>query len=264
MEAMRCVFGDYGFTAPAAAFRSKVKDQAATNDLHGLRGKRFVTTSETAESTSFDEDLLKRLSGRDQVISRELYQANQEWTPECTLWLATNNAPRFTSDDDAIWRRTKLIPFLTTFTGAGELPDFARRVLMAERDGILNWLLVGLKEFRMYGLEEPVSVQRMASEQRMEGDSVARFMDERSVDGILIFGTDKEIRSGDLYQMYLEWSRQSGERPIGRRRFTNRVGSNFPDLENARIGGHQFWVGVGRSPNAGIVGLIPPLWYQDS
>jgi len=263
MDTMRCVFADYGFTAPAGAFRAKTKDQGPSNDLHGLRGKRFVTTSETAETTSFDEDLLKRLSGRDQITSRDLYQTNQEWTPECVLWMATNNAPRFTSDDDAIWRRTKLIPFLTVFTGDQEVPDYARKVLAQERDGILNWLLAGLADFQRYGLGEPASVREMATEHRAEGDSVVRFIDERSSDGILILGEMERIRSSELYTMYTEWTKQCGERPIGRRRFTNRVTSNFPDLSNTKTGGHQFWVGIGRSLNAGLLGLLPPS-YLDS
>ena len=46
VEAMRMVFGDYATTAPAGTFTSS-RDKSPTNDLHTLRGKRFVATSET-------------------------------------------------------------------------------------------------------------------------------------------------------------------------------------------------------------------------
>ena len=260
MEAMRCVFGDYGSTAASGTFRARGKEHGPTNDLHGLRGKRFVTSSETAESTSFDEDLLKRLSGRDQVTSRALYQENQEWTPECVVWMATNNAPRFNGDDDAIWRRMKLIPFMTVFVGDGEIPDMARSVLAPERDGILNWLLVGLSEYLVYGLGEPETVQEMAREQRAQSDSVARFLDDKITDGVLVLVEGHQVRTNELYVMYTEWARQMGERPLGSRRMYNRIISNFPELEHVKSDGHLYWRGLMRNPMIGaITGFAPYL-----
>ena len=256
-ETMREVFGGYGTTAPSGTFRSRKGEQGPNNDLHDLRGRRFVTSSETAESTTFDEDLLKRLSGRDSVQSRALYQDFQEWIPECAIWMATNNAPRFTTDDDAIWRRTKLIPFLTVFEGSEEhKQDFSRNYLLPEADGILNWLLTGLQEYLEHGLGEPATVRQMAVEQRVQSDSVARFMDERILDGILVENADERIRASELSAMYQEWSRQVGERPVTNRRFTNRMTSNFPELRHMKIGGHTYWIGVGRANGVGILGAI--------
>lgn len=258
MDTIRYVFGDYGLTAAAGAFRAKGKDHGPSNDLHSLRGKRFVTTSETAESTSFDEDLLKRLSGRDQVTSRALYQEFQEWTPQCALWMATNNAPRFNSDDDAIWRRTKLIPFHTVFTGEGEVKDLARSVLANEADGILNWLLAGLADYQANGLGEPGEVKEMADEQRVQSDSVARFIDDKITDGILVLEPGREVRTSELFAMYLEWAKQMGERPLGSRRFNNRVLTSLPGLESLRSKGYPHWGGLGRQTGVGVLGMLTP------
>jgi phage/plasmid primase, P4 family, C-terminal domain len=252
MEIMRFIFGDYGITAASGAFRSH-RDGHITNDLHGLRGKRFVTTSETAETTSFDEDLLKRLTGRDRVESRELYQVNQEWTPECVLWLATNHPPRFNSDDDAIWRRAKLIPFTTQFTGEREIPDLARRILAEEADGILNWLLAGLTDFQANGLGEPEAVALAAQEQRHQSDSTMRFLDDRLADGILVEGEENRVRYTELFQMYQEYVRTFGEKPLGVRRFINRL-SDLSTLESRKVGGHMYWYGIGRAAGVGIMG----------
>ena len=261
MEIMRALFGDYGVTAPSGTFRSR-REATLTNDLHGLRGKRFVTTSETAESATFDEDLLKRLTGRDRVQSRELYQANQEWTPECSLWLATNHPPRFNSDDDAIWRRAKLIPFTTQFTGTAEIPDMARSIIDGgEADGILNWLLEGLQDFLANGLGEPEAVQEAAEEQRHQSDSVMRFLDDKLADGILVESPDETIRSSELFMMYQEYARTFSEKPLGVRRFVNRLTSlSNLDLYKAH-GGHNTWRGIGKASGAsalGSWGIHPP------
>ncbi len=261
MEIMRAVFGDYGTTAPSGTFRSRHEGNGVTNDLHGLRGKRFVTTSETAENSSFDENLLKRLTGRDRVQSRELYQTNQEWTPECSLWLATNHPPRFNSDDDAIWRRAKLIPFTTQFVGDNEIPDMARSVIdEGEADGILNWLLEGLADFQANGLGEPEAVREAAQEQRHQSDSVMRFLDDKLADGILVEEPAQRIRASELFGMYQEYARTFGEKPLGVRRFANRL-SDQARFEHDRIGGHTFWIGIGKAAGASILGswgIHPP------
>lgn len=254
MDTMRELFNDYGSTAPAGTFQSSRGEKGPTNDLHCLRGRRFVATSETAETAAFDEDLLKRLTGRDRVQSRALYQEHVEWVPEFTLWLATNHPPRFNSDDDAIWNRAKLIPFATVFTGEGHVADMSRKVLVPEADGILNWLLEGLRQYLESGLDEPAAVREMAADMRTQSDSVARFMDDRITDGWLVMEPEREIRTSELFNMYLEWSRQSGERPLGNRRFTNRMLSNFPHLSQEKINGHLFWRGLGRSQGSWILG----------
>ena len=256
MECMRDVFGSYGTTAQSGTFRAPKGEKGPSNDLHELRGLRFVTTSETAEGTAFDEDLLKRLTGRDRVRSRALYQESIEWVPECTIWVATNNPPKFNSDDDAIWRRTKLIPFTTVFRGDGEVYDFARKVLAAEGAGILNWLLAGLREFQAQGLGEPQSVKELAAEQRAESDSVARFLGDELADSLLVLGEEQRLRCNELYARYMEWARRNSERPVGNRRFNNRLTSHFTTLDREKVDGHLCWTGIGRSPGVPVLGSI--------
>lgn len=245
METIRDVFGTYGVTAPSGTFKSRAgSDHGPTADLHTLRGRRFVSTSETAESTAFDEDLLKRLTGRDQVQSRGLYESNVEWTPQLVLWLATNNPPRLNSDDDAVWRRLKMIPLLHQFTRDDEIHDLARRQLMPERNGILNWLLAGLRDYLAFGLDEPESIAEASREQRVATDSVARFLDDKILEGMLIQQEGGQIRSAELFAMYQDWARTMREHPVGSRRFTNRMLSNFPWLSNEKVGGHRVFVGL--------------------
>jgi len=256
METMRHIFADYGVTAASGTFRARGRESSPTNDVHGLRNKRFVTTSETAEGTSFDEDLLKRLTGRDSVTSRELYQSNQEWVPECTIWMATNHPPRFNSDDDAIWRRAKLIPFTTQFAGAGEIHDMARRILAPEADGILNWLLAGLADFLAHGLDEPETVAQAAKELRAESDSVLRFVEEQVHDHTLELEHTGVISSKELYSMYQQWCLGLGERPLRARRFRNRLESSGAGIQQVRDEHATNFVGLRRGRGVGLLGTF--------
>lgn len=254
---MEMVFGDYAATAPPGTFKAS-RDKAPSNDLHRLRGRRFVSTSETADNARFDEDLIKRLTGRDQMSSRELYQKFQEWTPECSLWLATNHPPRFNSDDDAIWRRSKLIPFMTQFINDGsEIPDIARKVLWEERDGIFNWILRGVREYLQVGLGEPEAVQQAAIAHRAQSDSVVRFLDDKVNEGVLIFGPQYQMTVMDLYNMYSTWSVAVGEHKLGSTRFGHRLQSADRGVIRVKHeGAAAVWVGVARVPGASFLGTF--------
>lgn len=260
IEVMRYLFGQYGTTAPAGTFKH-AKNDGPNNDLHMLRGKRFVATSETADGAVFDEDLIKRITGRDEMASRGLYEQFQTWSPECAVWIATNHPPKFNSDDDAIWRRAKLVPFMTQFTSDGEhkeIPDIARNVLRAELAGILNWVLAGLGAYRQMGLAEPDSVLATAREHRAQSDQVVRFLDDCTQDGRLVLGEAQTLHNNELKSMYDTWCKLTGERGLGTFRFINRLSSSGRGLTVK----NQQWTGVGRASGVSILGQIVP-YYRD-
>ena len=250
LSTMEYICGTYAATAAEGTFRVR-EGGGPNNDLHGLRGKRFVSTSETAENATFNENLLKRLTGTDQIVSREMYQSNVTWTPECALWVATNHPPRFNSDDDAIWKRAKLVPFTTKFgTDVPEIPNYARDHLYAEADGILNWMLAGLYDFLANGLGEPEGVLEAAAAHRSQSDSVVRFLDDQIADGVLVEMSEGTIRTRELFALYETWSKSSGERGLGPRRFMHRLESSGR-AQYSQTSAHSVWKGLVRPGTPG-------------
>jgi putative DNA primase/helicase len=263
IETIKSVFGEYAATAGSGTFRANNNSGAPSPDLHVLRGRRFVTTSETSETTMFNEDLLKQISGRDSITSRPLYGQPVEWIPECVLWVATNNPPRFNSDDNAIWKRTKLIPFTTVFQGAGEVSDYAHKFLVPEGPGILNWLLEGLRQFLEDGLDAPSEIETLAREQRNESDPVARFVLDRQADGLLQVGPEHEVQCQDLLNQYLSWCAQVGERGrLSGRRFNHRLMSLLPELQRKEGAGRPVWQGIGYRVTGSWM-TTPPNLFED-
>jgi putative DNA primase/helicase len=253
LSTLEHVFGDYGGSAAEGTFHPG--QGSLTNDLHGLRNKRLITTSETADGTSFNENLMKRLTGRDQIVSRELYQSNVTWTPECTIWIATNHPPRFNSDDNAIWRRAKLIPFMTEFgTDSADIPDYARKYLYAEADGILNWILEGLRDFMANGLQEPSDVVQAQVTHREQSDSVVRFLDDQFEEEVLVAHKDGQVRTQELYLLYEDWCRAQGEKRLGSRRFLNRMTASGR-ATYSRTSTQRVWKGIYRPGSH----LVPQL-----
>lgn len=242
LEVMRALFGDYGVTVASSTFRKKRNSDGPTPDLHTMRGKRFVSTSETVTDSEFEEDLLKRLSGGDSVTSRELYAKPVEWSPECVLWMATNFVPQFTQEDDAIWRRAKLIPFTTQFDGDREDQNLKAK-LLAELPGILNWVLDGVRDYLDNGLGEPAEIAQQVQEHREMGDQVVRFITDVVENAQVELGDDRSMRTSSLYAVYRDWVRDNGERLLGTRRFNMRMQAILGS-KSVKRGGQMHWDGI--------------------
>jgi putative DNA primase/helicase len=246
---MTQMFGDYGATAPASTFRQK--QQEASLDLHMLRSKRFVATSEMPEGVMLDEELVKRVTGGDMVTTRGLYERYQDWRPRCVVWIATNFLPKVNSDDNAIWRRAKTIKMPTEFGADGreEILGYAD-VLIEERNGILNWLLAGLADYHQRGLDEPSVVTQEILAYRTESDTVASFIRDRVDEGALVPDTEEFIKSSLFFGMYQKYCQEGGGRGLSQRRFAHRL--RALGYEPIKVGGVAGWKGLIHNPSEGF------------
>lgn len=241
---MTGLFGGYGTTAPASTFR--LKKNETTVDVHQLKGKRFVATSELPAGTQLDEELVKRITGGDIVVSRSLYESFSHWKARCVIWIGTNFLPKLSSDDNAIWRRVRTVAMKTEFGPHAntEIKGLAE-MLLQERDGILNWLLDGLDSYKSSkGLAEPVAVTNDINGYRTDMDSVASWFRDATVEGDIIIDPEGRIHTQFLYQMYTAHCSETGFNPLGRIRFVKRLSGMAPNMKSEKIGGQMTWFGL--------------------
>jgi putative DNA primase/helicase len=247
------VFGGYGATAPASTFR--MKKQSETLDLHKLKGARFVATSEMPEGQQLDEDLVKRISGGDKVSSRGHYEAFTDWKPSCVIWIATNFLPKMSGDDNAIWRRAKSIPMKTEFgtekSGIDEIGNFAT-MLIQEADGILNWLLEGLNDYRLNGLAQPPAITADIEAYRIDVNVTASFIRDKEDEGVLIRDEHAETRSSQLRGIFDQYCTENHIAPLGARRWQNQL--KALGFEPLKIGGQAWWKGIRINLEHGVLG----------
>jgi P4 family phage/plasmid primase-like protien len=132
-----------GGLARTSAFDSfmRTRDKGTRNDLARLQRARLVVASESGEGRRLDEATVKTLTGGDTIAARYLYGEFFEFRPELKLWLVTNHRPRVDGDDDAIWRRLRLIPFEVSFLGREDRE--LRPTLERELPGIFAWAVRG-------------------------------------------------------------------------------------------------------------------------
>lgn len=210
VEALKAALGDYSATADFDTFLAR-REGGPRNDIARLAGRRLVASIEMEEGRRLAEGLVKMLTGGDTVSARFLYREAFEFRPSAKLWLVANTKPRVSDDDAAIWRRIRLIPFEHTVPPEERDPSVKDRLRDPAIGGpaVLAWAVRGCLAWQCDGLRAPERIARATSAYREEMDPLAAFLDERCV-----LEGDASVPAGELYQAYVAWARESGERRV--------------------------------------------------
>lgn len=206
MEVLAHVMGTYESMTPFDTIRRRNQGQA-TNDLARLRGARMVRASEPDKDVRLSESLIKQITGGEKVTARFLRREFFEFHPHFKLWFAGNHEPRISGSDHGIWRRVLKIPFTVRIPKAEQVDqDELIASLLGEREGILNWMVEGLKEWQQYGLTPPEEVRRVTQEYRENEDPFGSFI----ADCCEVNAADW-TRTSDLWETWKRWSDGAGE-----------------------------------------------------
>lgn len=225
LELCQDVWADYAVSVSPGTFAKRQNPGAPVPELHDMRGARLIYTSETSHDLQLDEETVKRFTGKDTMTTRTLYQRPQRWVPQGTVWVATNNLPRFSQDEEAMWRRVKTIRFVNVFTDDGSsghlaVANIGRNLAAKEGSGIFNLLLAALRRYRAAGrLLEPTVLVESVTAHREETDVLARHLADLKQSGELSKDDEWESNQGQIYGSYKEACEQEGIRPLGPQRF---------------------------------------------
>jgi hypothetical protein len=143
LELLADVLGDYAAAMPEEMMMSS---RRGTNDkfvLEPVRGRRFGTVSEGEEGQTLNAVVLKRLTGRDSISSRDLNKSYSTFRPEISLFLGTNEEPGSLAQDQALGERLLRV---NTALRPGVVKDPSLPNRLRAGDGmmvVLAWALWG-------------------------------------------------------------------------------------------------------------------------
>jgi len=231
------IMGGYSITAPPSLLTARRQDDTGPrNDLAALAGARYVSINEMQAGDRLDEQVVKMLAGREPISARFLHQEFFEFMPSFTPWLRTNHKPIITGLDDGIWRRLVLLPFEQKFDGDSKDPNLEHK-LLAERDGILMWMVEGAKLFLQSGLCMSPRMRKEMGTYRTESDLLGEFLSDQTTTR-----ADGKTNQGMLYTSYGEWCQGCGVRPLSKKTFTQRLAERgYPE---GKSGKNRYYCGL--------------------
>lgn len=252
LEMLYYVLADFAaVTDPSTLMPQPDNYQGPSEKLHSLIGTRFVKMSELPENASLNQALVKSITGSDTQKTRPLYGQLQEWQVEYVVWMATNNLPKITSTDGAIWKRVKPIHFPNVFvnedgsvaSGAGD-KDIGRQLARDEAPFILNWILQGITEYLDKGLDEPAQIGAWLLSYRDDMDTTRQFMAQAQENGQLKVDEGQTVGARDLYKVYMAWAQDNHVKfPLSINTFKQRMQVN--GYEQVKGASGMVWKGIG-------------------
>jgi putative DNA primase/helicase len=204
---LKSVMGTYSKSLRAASLQAKNVD-AIPQDIAKLKGARIVMVHETAENKRFDENLIKELTGGNEVTARFMRENEFEYLPKFKLWIAGNHKPDIISFDRSWRRRLRLLPFEHIVPDAQVDEELKERLAAQEAAGVLAQMVRYCVKWQAEGMKEAKAMKDALEQYQEESDSVMRFLDECcEVDK---FNDDISTPANDLFMAYSKWAKQLG------------------------------------------------------
>lgn len=237
-ETIKKLLGGYAVAADFGTFVAKDKgSEAIRNDVARLDKVRLVVASEGPEGARLDEDLVKKITGGDEITARFLHQEFFSFRPRFKLLLVTNHRPSISGTDHGIWRRVVLVPWPVTIPREEQDRRLTER-LEDEMAGILNWALAGLDEYLALGLDPlPRAIAAANAEYRQDSDTVGLWIED-----CCVLDCGGRATNGELYQSYSAWAQAAGHRPMSAKSLGDRLRER--GLTPWRTGGARGWAGI--------------------
>lgn len=209
--------GDYfRSTSPQTFLEGKQRNASDhQSDIVRLRGDiRLVVTDEPKKGSVWNGERIKQVTGS--LITARAPNAVEELTfkPHWKLIVECNPLPRAPSDDRGFRRRFKLYPWTVQYgitAGVEDRPeDLVRAELLAEKPGILNWMIEGAIDWlNTRVIPEPELSKRALSSFWATGSAMGEWIEARCD------LTDPEAQAGatDLYNDFKAFCGERGDDP---------------------------------------------------
>lgn len=233
LEALKYVMGTYAAKAQTATFirQSQRSNNAPSEDLARLAGKRLVYTTEVEKDERLAVALVSELVGGESIAARFLHKNTFEYRPRLKLWIGANDLPRVPgSARSGLWRRIKVLPFDESIPRDERDPLLARKLHEPEEAAaLLAWAVEGAARwYERYSRGEPL-IEPQIVQQETE-----RY--ERESDHVNAFATDAIARTPDnkdrvpvalLFKHYQRWCDLEGRQ---QRRTQQQLARSLNDL----------------------------------
>ena len=121
-DLMTKTLGDYKGIVPITLVTEKRTSLGGTcSELAQLKGVRYAVMQEPSKDARLNEGIMKELTGGDTIQARQLYSVSENFDPQFSLVVCTNNLPEINSNDDGTWRRIRIVPFMSKFLDADDV-----------------------------------------------------------------------------------------------------------------------------------------------
>lgn len=244
------IMGSYYRHADVSSFLAGARKSGSdhSEDLARLAGDiRLVTCDEPEKFATFNTKIIKQMTGGGRMTVRSLRESSSEYIPRWFLIMECNPMPKVPTSDEGFWRRCLLFQWPVQFTQLGVKPEpftMLKEALLAERSGILNWMIEGaLAWLTTRELEVSKRSEEVKDEYRRSSDRFGEwFLDRADV-------SDSSARTlgGELFKDFKAFCENQGDdKVISQRAFG--IALTERQIVNHKSNGLKYRIGIKLKP----------------
>jgi putative DNA primase/helicase len=213
IETIAAVLGDdlaYPLPSDFLGTHSNSSSDAASPGMKRLKGKLLAWSDEFENTKSLNEAKVKYLTGGNTIQSRGLYCDYESFKPTYLILMVVNKIPYHTKEQ-AMTDRLLFVEFPRRFVDNPQEPNERprdprlREKLLAEKEGILAWMVRGCLLWQQGGLREGQASPVPEPPPIEETDHLARYIKE-----CCVLEESAEVESSTLLWGYTVWLNHNG------------------------------------------------------
>ena len=118
-----------------------------------------------------------------------------------------------------------------------EKDPYLEEKLLAEKEGILQWILEGTRMYLADGLKLSPRIRAEHAKYRNESDLLGEFLSD-----VMEIDEEVKINQKDAYQAWVNWCQTNGFRVSAKKSFTQRLAERgFPE---GKSGNYRYYAGM--------------------
>lgn len=237
------LLGDYATVSPVSVIckSDRAKNaEAASPTIAALKGKRFVSMAESNQYGKLDEEVIKQLTGGEEITARNLYESMMTFLPQFTLWLSCNDLPAVQDKSLFASDRVRVIEFNKHFSETERDTNLKEIFKTNEAmQGIFTWLIAGYFKYKRFGLKMNDKMKEVIKQYEKDNDLVLQFLEERCT------ASETGARSKTLYDAYKIWCRSNGYYVCSAKKFNAGL-EQHPEKHQGKVirDGYPFYKGI--------------------
>lgn len=223
---------------PVTTFTKKQYDSNGEELTHAVKA-RLGVASESGECRTLDEAIIKNITGNEEIAYRKLHTGTLTAIPDFTVVILTNHPLKFSATDQAMVDRVVQVPFNYRVPEGDENKNLLPE-LLAEREGVLAWMVKGAVQYAEKGLGTCDAVEAATKAYVKENNSVALFLEDCI--RRLLEGAIGRIQAKEMHTRYVEYCKEKGIHPLSSISFGKEL--DKLGFQNQKSGGKTYWLGV--------------------
>lgn len=207
IESIARVMGAYAASFPISLLmRDHIKrGDPPTPNLARLPGVRLARASEPEKGARLALAVVRHLTSGETIVARPNYGNPFEFIPQFKFLMSGSALPALDARDSSVLRRFLIMPWPVTHSDPDK--DLMKK-LLAERSGILNWMLEGTTIYLREGLQAPPGVKSLYATEGERRDPISHFLAECTAEA-----QGERIQASHMYKAYERWCHVNNIRP---------------------------------------------------